>query len=136
MRSMNFVGLSIQVQVEVTEENPGAASNIAPEERPNHPPLEERRVILYTRPRGIVVGKQAGILPSALRTTLGAIEHDFRQVRRNRKEHSKLQGIPDWRADDLMDMGVLLGEVYDEKIIEECLHMGRNPINEMLVNSN
>ena len=133
---MNFVGLSIQVQVKVSEENPSAAFNPAPEEHPNHPHLEQMRVILYTRPRGIAVGKQAGTLQGALRTALGTIEHDFRQVRRNRKEHSKLQGIPDWQADDLMDMGVLLGEVYDEKIIEECLHIGRNPINEALVNSN
>lgn len=34
---MNFVDLSIQFRVEVTEEKPGAASDIAPEERANHP---------------------------------------------------------------------------------------------------
>ncbi len=74
MRSVNFVDVSIQLQVEVSEENPSVDSNIAPEEHPNHPHLEE--------------------------------------------------------------IGILVGEVYDEKIIEECLHMGRNSINELLVNLN
>jgi len=43
---MSFVDVSIQFQAEVTEENPGAASSIVPQERPNHPYLEEMRAIL------------------------------------------------------------------------------------------
>jgi len=71
---MNFVDLSIQFQAEVTEENPSAASNIAPEERPNHPRLEQMGVILYSRPSGSVVGKQAGTVQDALRKALETIE--------------------------------------------------------------
>ena len=32
--------------------------------------------------------------------------------------------------------GILVGEVYDEKIIEACLHQGRDPNNQLVVNSN
>ena len=59
---MNFVDVSVQFQAEVTEEDPGAASNIAPEERPNHPCLEQMWVIFYSRPSGIVLEKHAGMV--------------------------------------------------------------------------
>ena len=48
MHSINFVDLSIQFQVEVSEENPNADSDIASEERPNHPHLEQMRMVLYS----------------------------------------------------------------------------------------
>ena len=62
-----------------------------------------------------------------LRKALGPIEHDFCQKR---------EDSLDRQANDPEDIGILVGEVYDEKIIEECLHMGRNSINELLVNIN
>jgi hypothetical protein len=65
--------------------------------------------------------KQADTAPSALGNALVAVE---RQVQRNHKKYQKLLDIPDWQADDLMDMGILLGEVYDEKIIDEMLAQG------------
>jgi hypothetical protein len=65
--------------------------------------------------------KQADTVPSALGNALVAVE---RQVQRNHKKYQKLLDIPDWQADDLMDMGILLGEVYDEKIIDEMLAQG------------
>jgi hypothetical protein len=133
MRSMNSVDLPLQFQVKVSEENPGAASDIAPEEHPNHPNLEPMRVVLYSRPSGVVAGKQSGTVRSALRKDLGTIE---RQDWETYKEHWKRLTVPDMQADDLEDIGILVGEVCDEKIIEECLHMGRNSINELLVNSN
>jgi hypothetical protein len=118
MRSVNFVDLSIQFQAEVTEENLGAASNIAPEERPNHPRLEQMRVILYSRPSGIVVGKQAGMVQGALRKVLGTLEHHVHQEWEKYREPWKRLTIPDMQADDLEDIGILVGEVYDEKIIQ------------------
>ena len=133
---MNLVGLSIPFQVEVSEENPGAASNIAPEESPNHPHLEQMRVVLYSRPSDVVAGKQAGTVQGALRKELGTIERHVLQDWEKGKKHFRTLAIPDMQADDLEDMGILVGEVYDERIIDECLHMGRNPINEVLVNSN
>jgi len=133
---MNFVDLSIQFQAEVTEENPSAASNIAPEERPNHPRLEQMRVILYSRPSGSVVGKQAGTAQDALRKALETIERHVPEEWEKGKKQFRRLAIPDMQADDLEDIGILVGEVYDEKIIEECLHMGRNSINKLLVNLN
>jgi hypothetical protein len=96
------------------------------EGRPGHPHLEQTRVIRYARPSGIVFGKQAGTVGGALRKDLRIIERRVRQVRRNREEHCRLRSIPDWRADDLMHMGVLFGEVYDDRIIQECLHREKN----------
>jgi hypothetical protein len=117
---MNLVDSSIPFQVEVTEENPGTASSISPEEGPNH--LEQMWAVLYSRPGDVVTGIQADTAQDALKRALGTIEHDLRPVRRNRKEHWKLRGFPNWRADDLMDMGVLVGEVYDQRILKECSH--------------
>jgi len=131
---MNFVDASIQFQAEVTEENPSAASNIAPEEHPNHPHLERVWVLLYTRPSGVVVGKQAGTAQDALRKALVTVERHVPPEWENVKKHLRPPAIPDVQAGDLEDIGILVGEVYDEKIIEECLHMGRNSINELLVN--
>jgi hypothetical protein len=136
MRSMSFVDLSIQFQVKVSEENPSAASDIAPEESPNHPHLEQMRVVLYSRPSDVVAGKQSGTVKGALRKDLGTIERHVRQDWETYKEHWKRLTIPDMQASDLEDMGILVGEVYDERIIDEYLHMGRNPIDEVLVNSN
>ena len=133
---MNFVDFSIQFQAEVTEENPGAASNIAPEERPNHPHPEQMWVILYSRPSGIVVGKQAGMVQDALRKALETIERHVPEEWEKGKKQFRRLALPDMQAGDLEDMGILVGEVYDERIIEECLHMGRNSINESLVTSN
>jgi hypothetical protein len=59
---MSFVDVSIELQVEVSEDHPSLDSDIAPEERPNHPHME---------------------------------------------------------AGDLEDMGIFVGEVYDERIIED-----------------
>lgn len=93
-------------------------------------------MILYTRPSGIVVGKQAGTAQDALRKALEPIERHVSLESEKGKKHFQPPAIPDMQAGDLEDMGILVGEVYDERIIEECLHMGRNPINEVLVNSN
>ena len=133
---MNFVDFSIQFQAEVTEENPGAAFNIAPEERPNHPHPEQIWVILYSRPSGIVVGKQAGTVRDALRKALETIERHVPPQWEHVKKHLRPPAIPDMQASDLEDMGILVGEVYDERIIEDSLHPGENPINESLVTSN
>ena len=58
---MSFVHVSIELQVEVSEDQPSIDSNIAPEARPNHPYME---------------------------------------------------------AGDLEEMGIFIGEVYDERIID------------------
>ena len=93
-------------------------------------------VVLYSRPSGIVVGKQAGTAQDALRKALEPIErHVSLELEKGKNQFRRL-AIPDMQADDLEDIGILVGEVYDEKIIEECLHMGRNSINEWLVNLN
>ena len=116
---MNFVELSIQFQAEVTEENPGAASNIAPEERQNHPRLEQMRVILYSRPSGIVVGKQTGMVQDALRKALETIERHVPEEWEKGKKQFRRLAIPEMQADDLEAIGILIGEVYDDKIIRE-----------------
>ncbi|MGZ9164389.1 MAG: hypothetical protein ACXW4U_04355 [Anaerolineales bacterium] len=85
------------------------------------------QVVIYTRPSYSVAGKQADTVQGMLRKALRPIEHDFCQKR---------EDSLDRQANDLEDIGILVGEVYDERIIEECLQMGRNPINEVLVNSN
>jgi len=133
---MNFVDMSIQFQVEVCEENPSPDSNIAPEERPNHPHVEQMRIILYTRPSGIAVGQQAGTVQGGLGQALETTERHVPQESAKGKKQFRPPALPDMQAGDLEDMGILVGEVYDEKIIEECLHMGRNSINEWLVNLN
>jgi len=133
---MNFVDMSIQFQVEVCEENPSPDSNIAPEERPNYAHLEQMWVVLYSRPSDIVVGKQAGTVQDGLRKALETIERHVPEEWEKGKKQFRRLAIPDMQAGDLEDIGILVGEVYDEKIIEECLHMGRNSINELLVNLN
>jgi hypothetical protein len=119
---MNFVGLSLQLQVEVSQENPGAVFDIAPEKRPNHP--QQMRVILYSRPSGIGVGKRAVSVQDALEKALETIERHVPQEWEKAKRHFRLPALPDVQADDLMDMGILLGKVYDEKIIDEMLAQG------------
>ena len=57
---MNFMDVSIQFQVEVSEENPSPDCNIAPEKPPNQPHVEQMAMILYPRPSGIAVGKETG----------------------------------------------------------------------------
>jgi hypothetical protein len=136
MHSMNFVDLFIRFPVEVSEESPNADSDIAPEERPNHPHLEEMRVVLYNRPNGIVVGKQAGTAQDAVRKASETIERHVSQELEKGKKHFRPPALPDVQADDLEDMGILVGEVCDEKITEDSLHQGENPINESLVTSN
>jgi hypothetical protein len=116
---MNFGDLSIQFQVEVSEENPVAASNITPEERPNHPHLEEMPVSLDRRPGGIVLGKQAGTAQDGFRNPLETIEQHVSQEMEKGKKHFQPPALPDLPAGDLEDMGVLVDEVYDERIIEE-----------------
>ena len=87
---MNFVDVSIQLQVEVSEENPSTTSNIAPEERPDPSRLEQMRVILYSRPSGIVVGKQAGAVQDVLWKTLETIErHVPEEWEKGKKQRRK-----------------------------------------------
>lgn len=74
MRSMNFVDVSIQFPVEVSEEDPNPDSNIVPKERPNHPRLEQMWVIIWSRPSGIVLNKQAGMVRGELGKALESIE--------------------------------------------------------------
>lgn len=133
---MNFVGLSIPFQVKVREENPGAASDIGPEEDPKHPHSEQMRVVLYSRPSDVITGKQAGTAQDALRKALVTVERQVPQEWENVKKHLRPPAIPDMQTGDLEDMGILVGEVYDERIIEDRLHQGENPINESLVTSN
>jgi hypothetical protein len=116
---MNFADLSIQFQVKVSEEIPNAASNIAPEESPNHPHREEMRVVLYVRPSDVAAGKQSGTVQGALRKDLATIERHVRKEWEKGKRHFRPPAIPDMQASDLKNMGILVGEVYDERIIEE-----------------
>jgi hypothetical protein len=88
---MNFVDLSIQFQVKVSEENTGAAANTAPAEHPNHPHPEQMRVTFYTTPSGIVVGKQPGTAQDGFKKALETIKQ---QVSRNWK---KVKNIFDQR---------------------------------------
>jgi len=133
---MNFVGLSIQFQVEVSEENPSPDSNIAPEERPNHPHVEQMRIILYTRPSGIAVGQQVDTVQGGLGQALETIERHVPQESAKGKKQFRPPALPDMQAGNLEDIGILVGEVYDERIIEGSLDQGENPIDESLVNSN
>lgn len=116
---MNFVDSSIQFQVEVSEENPRAASNIAPEERPNHPHLEQMRVVPYSRPSDDVRAKSAGTAQDALRKALVTVERHVSPEWENVKKHFRPPALLDVQADDLEDMGIFVGEVYDERIIQE-----------------
>jgi len=64
----------------------------------------------------------------ALRRALDAIENRVRQKHRNYKEHWKRRAIHNSRADARMDAAILLGEVYDEMIIEKCWPKGSNAV--------
>ena len=116
---MNFVDVSIQLQVEVSEENPSPDSNIAPEERPNHPHVEQMRIILYTRPSGIAVGQQAAMVQGGLGKALEKTERHMPQEPAKGKKQFRRLALPDMQAGDLEDMGILVGEVYDERIVEK-----------------
>jgi hypothetical protein len=133
---MNFVGLLIQFQVEVSEENLNTYSDSAPEERPNHPRLEQMRFVLSSRPSDVVTGKQAGPAQDVLHKALVTVERHAPPEWENAKRHLRPPVLPEVQADDLEDMGILVGEVYDEKIIEDSLHQAKNRINESPVNSN
>jgi hypothetical protein len=143
---MNFVDLSIQFQVEVDKVNliailtsetelrlidlakaqnnlTGATVCITAREQGSDVSGQFQGVN-STLPSNLLAMKQANTLQGAFGEALEKDQRQMRKVRRNRKEHLKLLDIPDWQADDLMDMGVLLGEAYDEKIIEELLAQG------------
>jgi len=77
------------------------------------------RVILYSQPSGIVVGKPAGMVQDTLRKALVTVERHVPPEWENIKKHLRPRAIPDMQADDLEDMGILVGEVYGEKIIQE-----------------
>jgi hypothetical protein len=63
-----------------------------------------------------VTGKQAGTAQDALKRFSDRRHH----VPRNEKaKNIWTSAIPDMQADDLEDLGILVGEVYDEKIIQE-----------------
>jgi hypothetical protein len=116
---MNFVDLSTQFQVEVSEEHPRATTNIVSEECPNHLNLEQMQVVPYSRPSDNVIGKQAGTAQDALRKALVTVERHVYPEWENVKKHLRPPALPNVQADDLENMGILVGEVYDEKIIEE-----------------
>ncbi len=101
-----------------SEENALHDSNIVPEERPNHLHLEQMWVILYSRPSGIAVGEQTGTAQGELGQALVMIERHVSQEWKKGKKQLRLPAIPGMRAGDLEDMGILVGEVYDESIIE------------------
>ena len=116
---MSFVDVSIQFQVDVSEENPRAAANIVTEERPNHRHLEQMRMVPYSKPSDDVTGKQDGTAQDALRKALVTVERYCPPEWENVKNHLRPPALPDVQADDLVDMGILVDEVYDESIIEE-----------------
>ena len=120
---MNFMDTSITVPAERSEENPGSYSGMALKEIRSHSQLEQMRVILYARRSGFAA-KQVGMVSGAFRKASGTFEPHIRQRREERKEYWKRQGVLDRQANDLMDMGILIGEVYDDKIIEEMLAQG------------
>ena len=76
-------------------------------------------VVLYSRPSGIVVGKQAGTAQDALRKALEPIERHVSLELEKGKKHFRPPALSDIQADGLEDMGIFIGEVYDEEIIEE-----------------
>ena len=108
---MNLGDLFIQFQVEV--------------ENPSH--LFQDGLVLYTRPSGIFAARQADTVQHPSRKALEAAEG---QEQRNRKAHLNGRAIPDMQAGDLEDMGIHVGEVYDEKIIEEMLTQGAGSYSE------
>jgi hypothetical protein len=116
---MNFVDVSIQFPVEVSEEDPNPDSNIVPKERPNHPRLEQMWVIIWSRPSGIVLNKQAGMVWGELRKALESIERHVPKEWENGRKQLRRLAIPDIRSDDLEYMGIFVGKVYDDKIIQE-----------------
>jgi hypothetical protein len=135
MRSMNFVDLSIQFQVEVDQINLSAILAGETEMRLINLAKAQNNqtgatICITTREQGSIVSgqfqgvnstlpsnllamKQANTVQDVFGKTLETAQREVRQVRRNRPD------IPDWQADDLMDMGVLLGEVYDAKVVQE-----------------
>jgi hypothetical protein len=82
-------------------------------------------VILYSRPSDLVTGKQSGTAQDALRKALVTVERHIPPEWENVKKHLRPPAIPDMQAGDLEDMGILVGEVYDERIIEDSLHQGK-----------
>jgi hypothetical protein len=133
---MNFVDLSIQFQAEVSEENPGA-SNVAPGEDLNHPHSEQMRVLLYFRPSDVIIGKQAGTAQDAVRKAFVTVERHVFPKWENVKKYLRPPATPDMQAGYFEDIGILVGEVYDERIIQDSLlHQGENPIAESAVTSN
>jgi hypothetical protein len=100
---MIFVGLSIPFQVEGS----------------NHPHSEQMWLILYSRPSGRVIGKQAGMAQDALIDAVEIMECYVPQEWEKDKKQCRPPSIPDLLLGRLEDMGIFVGEVYDERIIEE-----------------
>jgi hypothetical protein len=121
---MNFADCSIRLQVKEREETPNADPDTGPEKCPNHAYLEQKRAVPYSMPSDVVTGKQPGILLCALRKDLGTIERHVRQELKKGKRYFRPPAFPDGQTDSLEDMGIAIGEIYDEKIIEECLDQG------------
>jgi hypothetical protein len=103
----------------VSEEDFGDDSAIAPEERSNPPHVEQVWLTLYSRPTGIAVGKQAGIVQGIHGKALETIERHMPLEWEKGKEHLGTPAIHDIPAGDLEEMGILVGQVYDERFIEE-----------------
>lgn len=104
---MNFVDVAIQFQVEVNEKDS------------NHLHMELRRMVLYPEPSEIVAGKQTGTVQGALRQAFKTIERHLPQEWEKDKRQFRPPALPNMQADNLEDMRILVGEVYDERIIED-----------------
>ena len=94
MHSMNFVEVSGPLQAELSEENPSLDSDIAPEEHPNHPHMEQMRVILYRRPSAIAVGKQAGTTQGRFGQALETIDRHVSQEWEKGKRQFRPPALP------------------------------------------
>jgi hypothetical protein len=123
---MNFMGSSISFLAEASEENLRTASDLVPRERTRRPRLSQRRVDLYSRPSDVVTGKKAGTAQEALSNAFVALERHGPQDGENVKKHLRPPALPGLQAGDLEDMEILVGEVYDERIIEDSLHEGKS----------
>ena len=125
---MNWMEMSIIVPAKRSEENPRAESG-APKEIQSHSQLEQMWVILYARPSG-PARKQVGMVPGALRKASESIERYGPQEWEKAKKHFRVPAFSGMKAGDLEDLGILVGEVYDEKIIEEMLAQGAGSYSE------
>ncbi len=101
---MNFLDLRVQFEVAVNEKSP------------HHPHLFQARVVGYSSSSDPGAVKKSDTVQVTSRKGLDRVE---RQGRKTYKEN--LWDSADGRANELMDMGILLGEVYDGQFDEDML---------------